>query len=125
MDFTLTADQAELATAAKSRFLAAASHDLRQPLQTLALVQGLLAKNVETDKARRLVGRLELHRIACRRIEQKTPLTNPDTGEVGQRTVGLSLATRCRGCRVRLRSEQQREAQGDCSVRETRGPPAA
>jgi two-component system, chemotaxis family, CheB/CheR fusion protein len=51
--------QAELATAAKSRFLAAASHDLRQPLQTLALVQGLLSKNVETDKARKLVGRLD------------------------------------------------------------------
>jgi two-component system, chemotaxis family, CheB/CheR fusion protein len=51
--------QAELATAAKSRFLAAASHDLRQPLQTLALVQGLLLKNVETEKARKLVGRLD------------------------------------------------------------------
>jgi two-component system CheB/CheR fusion protein len=51
--------QAELATAAKSRFLAAASHDLRQPLQTLALVQGLLAKNVESEKARKLVGRLD------------------------------------------------------------------
>src|SRR5690606_13684763 len=36
--------QAELATIAKSRFLAAASHDLRQPLQTLALLQGLLAR---------------------------------------------------------------------------------
>lgn len=50
---------AEQATAAKSRFLAAASHDLRQPLQTLALVQGLLAKNVESEKARKLVGRLD------------------------------------------------------------------
>ena len=39
---------------AKSRFLATASHDLRQPLQTLALVQGLLTKNVETDKAKKL-----------------------------------------------------------------------
>ena len=36
--------QAELANVAKSRFLAAASHDLRQPLQSLALIQGLLAK---------------------------------------------------------------------------------
>ena len=35
---------AETANLAKSRFLAAASHDLRQPLQTLALLQGLLAK---------------------------------------------------------------------------------
>jgi len=51
--------QAEQATAAKSRFLAAASHDLRQPLQTLALVQDLLAKNVETEKAKKLVTRLD------------------------------------------------------------------
>jgi two-component system, chemotaxis family, CheB/CheR fusion protein len=51
--------QADLANATKSRFLAAASHDLRQPLQTLALVQGLLAKNVESEKARKLVGRLD------------------------------------------------------------------
>jgi two-component system CheB/CheR fusion protein len=40
--------QAELASVAKSRFLAAASHDLRQPLQTLALLHGLLAKSVAT-----------------------------------------------------------------------------
>lgn len=51
--------QAELATVAKSRFLAAASHDLRQPLQTLALLQGLLAKAVEGGKAQRLVARLD------------------------------------------------------------------
>jgi len=51
--------QAELATMAKSRFLAAASHDLRQPLQTLALLQGLLAKKVEGDKAQSLVGRID------------------------------------------------------------------
>ena len=50
--------QADLANVAKSRFLAAASHDLRQPLQGLALLQGLLAKIVEGDKARTLVARL-------------------------------------------------------------------
>jgi two-component system CheB/CheR fusion protein len=50
--------QAELANAAKSRFLAAASHDLRQPLQTMKLVQGLLAKTVEGDAAKGLVARL-------------------------------------------------------------------
>jgi two-component system, chemotaxis family, CheB/CheR fusion protein len=58
-ELTAAKRQAELANTAKSRFLAAASHDLRQPLQTLALVQGLLAKNVEGEKARRLVGRLD------------------------------------------------------------------
>lgn len=52
--------QAELANIAKSRFLAAASHDLRQPLQTLALLQGLLAKLVVGEGAQRLVERLDL-----------------------------------------------------------------
>ena len=41
---------------AKSRFLAAASHDLRQPLQTLVLLQELLAKVVVGEKAKKLVG---------------------------------------------------------------------
>jgi two-component system, chemotaxis family, CheB/CheR fusion protein len=51
--------QAELANKAKSRFLAVASHDLRQPLQTLALLQGLLAKMVEGEKAQKTVARLD------------------------------------------------------------------
>ena len=51
--------QADLANAAKSRFLAAASHDLRQPLQALVLLHGLLMKTVESEKARRLVVRLD------------------------------------------------------------------
>ncbi|MDD2875952.1 MAG: chemotaxis protein CheB [Acidiphilium sp.] len=50
---------AEHANIAKSRFLAAASHDLRQPLQTLSLLQGLLARAVTGTAAEPLVGRLE------------------------------------------------------------------
>ena len=50
---------AELATAAKSRFLAAASHDLRQPLQTLFLLQGLLTKSVEGEHNRSLLTRFD------------------------------------------------------------------
>jgi two-component system CheB/CheR fusion protein len=49
--------EADTANATKSRFLAAASHDLRQPLQTLSLLQGLLAKTVQGDKAQSLVAR--------------------------------------------------------------------
>ena len=51
--------QAELANIAKTRFLAAASHDLRQPLQSLALLQGLLAKKVAGEKAQQLVERVD------------------------------------------------------------------
>ena len=51
--------QADLANAAKSRFLAMASHDLRQPLQTLALLQGLLAAIVEGEGAQKLVARID------------------------------------------------------------------
>lgn len=51
--------KAETATIAKSRFLAAASHDLRQPLQTMSLLQGLLAKSVGQGRASALVERLD------------------------------------------------------------------
>jgi two-component system CheB/CheR fusion protein len=51
--------KAETANAAKSRFLAAASHDLRQPLQTLTLIQERLAQMVEGEQPRMLLARLD------------------------------------------------------------------
>ena len=50
---------AQLASIAKSRFLAAASHDLRQPLQTLALLQGLLGKTAQGEKAQKLIAHFD------------------------------------------------------------------
>ena len=54
--------QAELANVTKSRFLAVASYDLRQPLQTLSLVRGLLRRRVrenKTEEALKLIRRLD------------------------------------------------------------------
>ncbi len=51
--------QADIANAGKSRFLAAASHDLRQPLQTLSLLQGLLVRKVTDQKAQELLARVD------------------------------------------------------------------
>jgi two-component system CheB/CheR fusion protein len=51
--------EAEQANRGKSRFLAAASHDLRQPLQTLSFLQGILAKKATDETIIKLVDRLE------------------------------------------------------------------
>ncbi|MEO8683274.1 MAG: CheR family methyltransferase, partial [Devosia sp.] len=50
---------AQSANIAKSRFLAAASHDLRQPLQSLKLVQGMLSKSIHDEAAKKLLARLD------------------------------------------------------------------
>ena len=51
--------EAERANVGKSRFLAAASHDLRQPLQTISLLQGMLEKRVRDEATLKLVRRLD------------------------------------------------------------------
>ncbi len=51
--------EAELATEAKSRFLAAASHDLRQPLHALTLFARALARRVSGEEATTLVAQME------------------------------------------------------------------
>jgi CheY-like chemotaxis protein/two-component sensor histidine kinase len=52
--------QLELANLAKSRFLAAASHDLRQPLQALGLFVDQLSEHMKTVEGRRLVERIDV-----------------------------------------------------------------
>jgi two-component system CheB/CheR fusion protein len=56
---TTATQAAEQASVAKSRFLAAASHDLRQPLQTIRLLQGLLANKCADPELQALLKRLD------------------------------------------------------------------
>ena len=51
--------RADRATVAGLEALSTACHELRQPLQTLVLLQGLLARSVEGKKAKELVARLD------------------------------------------------------------------
>lgn len=51
---------AEQANLAKSRFLAAVSHDLRQPLQTLTFLHDALQGEVTGEKGKELLGRAEV-----------------------------------------------------------------
>jgi signal transduction histidine kinase len=51
--------QLELANLAKSRFLAAASHDLRQPLQALGMFVAQLQDHMKTAEGGRLVERID------------------------------------------------------------------
>jgi signal transduction histidine kinase/CheY-like chemotaxis protein len=51
--------QLQLANLAKSRFLAVASHDLRQPLHALGLFVAQLHSNVDSAERSRIIGRID------------------------------------------------------------------
>jgi PAS domain S-box-containing protein len=52
-------EAAEQANTAKSRFLAAASHDLRQPIYALSIFVATLARRVRNPKSRDLIDKME------------------------------------------------------------------
>jgi two-component system CheB/CheR fusion protein len=85
---------ADRASVAKSRFLAAASHDLRQPLQTLALVQGLLARSVEGEAAQKLVGVLgQTLGAMSGMLDTLLDINQIDSGAVKADVVSVSIET--------------------------------
>ena len=58
-DLRVQKELAEQASQAKSRFLAAASHDLRQPVHALSLFVGALGQRPLDGESRRLVGHVQ------------------------------------------------------------------
>lgn len=67
-ELTEKKNEAERANQAKSRFLAAASHDLRQPLQSLSLLTGILEMRPRDAEERKVVGRISASVEALERM---------------------------------------------------------
>lgn len=53
-DLDLALEEARLANTAKDRFLATVSHDLRQPLQAMSLLAGVVSSTADDDRTRKL-----------------------------------------------------------------------
>ena len=84
--------QAEQANIGKSRFLAAASHDLRQPLQTISLLQGLLASSLKDADALKLVARLgETLSAMSGMLNTLLDINQLEAGTVRADTVGFPI----------------------------------
>ncbi len=76
-------EEARLANQGKNRFLAAASHDLRQPLHALTMFLGTLGFHVGGDDGRRLLGRAtDTLRVLEEQFNSLLDLSRFDAGTV-------------------------------------------
>ena len=111
-------EEAERANLGKSRFLAAASHDLRQPLQTMSLLQALLAEEVSEPAASKLIKRLDNTIVAMSGLLDKLlDINQLEAGVVQPKLVRLcdrrsssATAWRVRNSRLERRLETARRA---------------
>jgi PAS domain S-box-containing protein len=75
--------EAERSNDAKSRFVAAASHDLRQPLQSITLFSDALARTVLDDEQRKIVQLLEAStRSMADLLEALLDISRFDSGDI-------------------------------------------
>lgn len=85
-------DQAEAATQAKSRFLAAASHDLRQPTHALGMFIARLGQLSLDAPTRKLVGNLQASTLAMQELlDSLLDVSRLDAGVVPVRLSSFSL----------------------------------
>ncbi len=119
---------AEQANLAKSRFLAAASHDLRQPLQTLMFLHDMLLSEANDEKTLKLLGRamvsldgmagmlntlLDINKIETGNIHPQTAdfrvndLLDRLASEFAPHAAARSLGWRMVRCGLAVRSDQR------------------
>lgn len=98
--------EARRASESKSRFLAAASHDLRQPLHALTMFLGTLSFHVTTDDAKRLLGRIkETTDVLRDQFDRLLDLSKFDAGAVQPDVAPFDLALLVRKLVEELRPE--------------------
>src|SRR5690606_10238496 len=86
--------QAEQANLSKSQFLAAASHDLRQPLQTIGAVWGDLSKLVTDGEGRPCVKALgEAHESMATLLNTLLDINQLEVGVTVPRITNFPVAT--------------------------------
>lgn len=82
------------ANAAKSRFLAAASHDLRQPLQTLSLLTGVLSRTVGDLRAAQTIQEMQdTLRIMGTLLDALLDINKLDSGAIKPELKDFSIGT--------------------------------
>lgn len=87
-------DEAERANFAKSKFLAAASHDLRQPLYSLSLFTSVLDETITYPKAKKIVEQINSSVLALNNLFDKLlDISQLDAGVVEVEKKDFSLAS--------------------------------
>jgi signal transduction histidine kinase/CheY-like chemotaxis protein len=100
--------EARRAGESKGRFLAAASHDLRQPLHALTMFLGTLSFHVTTDDAKRLLGRIkETTDVLRDQFDSLLDLSKFDAGAVQPDVSSFDLASLARNLVEELRPEAE------------------
>ena len=85
-------EEAERANAAKSRFLAAASHDLRQPMHTVSLLVGILRERLRGREGRDLIDKVQfsVHSME-KRFNSLLDISRLDAGAVQPKVTEIPL----------------------------------
>jgi signal transduction histidine kinase/CheY-like chemotaxis protein len=95
---------AESANETKTRFLAAASHDLRQPVQSLVLITDVLASRLLDHPAMPLVKNLETSVDAlCRLLEALLDVSKLDAGTIPVNALTVQLSNIFQGLEAEYR----------------------
>ena len=85
---------AEIASASKTKFLAAASHDLRQPLQSLSLLIAALFAHMNSDKQRAILNKAKQSLASLNELlDSLLDISKLDAGLIKPQTTVINLKT--------------------------------